>query len=254
MWKWKTSWITSLTIRAKRICSRYHLNQEINLIKDYAAWNGFPKRIANSIIKRALQANNSNTTRSKKANADSEKIFFNLNYSGEIAERMVKSCIKKLYRSFKREVNVKFVTHYKTTKMSFFTNTKDKTPSLNQSSVVYQFTCPGCSCNYIGKTERTLHERTEEHAYSNKKSNEQSAIYEHLSTCPYYSHIVDLLNVNNHDVDCNRFDTNQIRSNTIVLDKADNWNELLFKEALLIKSHTPSLNTGLKASKELQLF
>ena len=183
LWKWETSWITSLTIRAERICSRYHLDQEINLIKDYAAWNGFPKRIAKSIIKRALQANNSNTARSKKANADSIKIFFNLNYSGETVERMIKSCIKKLYRSFKREVNVKFVTHYKTTKMSFFTNTKDKTSSLSQSSVVYQFTCPGCSCNYIGKTERNLHERTEEHAYCNKKSNEQSAIYEHLSTC-----------------------------------------------------------------------
>ena len=167
---------------------------------------------------------------------------------------MVKSCIKKVYRSFKREINVKFVTHYKPTKMSFFINTKDKTPSLNQSFVVYKCTCPGCSCNYTGKTERTLHERTEEHAYPNKKSNEQSAIYEHLPSCPHYSHIVDLLNANNHDVNCNKFDINQIRSNTIVLDKADNWNELLFKEALLIKSHKPSLNTGLKPSKELQLF
>ena len=52
----------------------------------------------------------------------------------------------------------------------------------------------------------------------------------------------------------NNFDINQIRSNTIVLDKADNWNELLFKEVLLIKSHKPSLNTALKTSKELQLF
>ena len=41
---------------------------------------------------------------------------------------------------------------------------------------------------------------------------------------------MDLFNVNNHDVNCKKFDINQIRSNTIVLDKADNWNELLFKE------------------------
>ena len=52
----------------------------------------------------------------------------------------------------------------------------------------------------------------------------------------------------------NNFEVNQIRSNTIVLDKADNWNELLFKEVLLIKSLKSSLNTALKASKELQLF
>ena len=116
------------------------------------------------------------------------------------------------------------------------------------------FTCPGCSCNYICKTERTFHERTEEHAYPNKKSNEQSGIYEHLSTCPHYNHIREMFNVNNHDVNCSKFEINQIRSNTVVLDKADNWNELLFKEALLIKLHKPLLSTGLKASKELQLF
>ena len=134
-----------------------------------------------------------------------------MNYSGATAERMVKSCINELHRSFKREINVKFVTHYKTTKMLFFTNTKDKTPSLSQSSIVYKFTCPGCSCNYIGKTERTLHERMEKHTYHKKKSNKQSAIDKHLSTCPQYRHIVDLFYVNNHDVNFNKFDISQIR-------------------------------------------
>ena len=81
---------------------------------------------------------------------------------------MVKSCIKKIYKSFKRQINIKFVTHYKTTKISFFANAKGITPTLSQSSLVYKFTRPGCSCNYIGKTERTLHKRTEEHAYPNK--------------------------------------------------------------------------------------
>ena len=85
---------------------------------------------------------------------------------------MLKKCTKKLYKRFEREINVKFATHYKTKKNLFFTNTKDKTPSLSQSSVVHKFTCPGCGCNYIGKTGRTLHERTEEHPYPNKKNNE----------------------------------------------------------------------------------
>ena len=75
------------------------------------------------------------------------------------------------------------LSHTKTTKMLFFTSTKDKTPSLSQLYVVYMFTCPGFSCSYIGKMELILHERTEEHAYPNKKSNKQSAIYEHLSIC-----------------------------------------------------------------------
>ena len=75
LWKWKTSWITLLTIRTKRLCSRNQPNQEIKLIKYYAAYNGFPKRIANLIIKRAFQTNDSSTPRSKKANEDSIKIF-----------------------------------------------------------------------------------------------------------------------------------------------------------------------------------
>ena len=137
------------------------------------------------------------------------KIFFNLNYSGGTAKRMVKSYIKKLYKSFKLEINVKFVTHYKTTKISFFTNTKYTNNEF------------GCSCSYISKMELTLQESTEEYAYPSKKSYEQSAIYQHLATCPRYSHIVDLFNVNNHEVNRSKFDIKQIRGNTIVLDKAD---------------------------------
>ena len=49
-------------------------------------------------------------------------------------------------------------------KWSSFCNTKDRTPIINQTFVVYKFTCPGCSANYVGKTERTLYERCVEHA------------------------------------------------------------------------------------------
>ena len=51
-----------------------------------------------------------------------------------------------------------------------------------------------------------------------------------------------------------KFDVKQIRSNTIVLDRFKNWNELLFNENLMIIRHCPALNTGLRASKELQHF
>ena len=37
--------------------------------------------------------------------------------------------------------------------------------TLNQSFVLYEFVCPGCSANYVGKTERTLFERNVEHAW-----------------------------------------------------------------------------------------
>ena len=49
---------------------------------------------------------------------------------------MVKSCIKKLSKCLKMEdANIKFIVCYKTTKMFFYTNTKDKTPLWERSHI-----------------------------------------------------------------------------------------------------------------------
>ena len=96
------------------MCSRNHLNKEINLIKDDVAWNNFPKLIANLIIKRVLQTNDSNTIRSKKANKDSIKIFLNVNYSGKLlkewSNHASRNCIKvlneKLILNFSRTIKL----------------------------------------------------------------------------------------------------------------------------------------------------
>ena len=138
-----------------------------------------------------------------------------------------------------------------------FANTGPRDPPMLSPSI--------CSCILLFKensvfvkcpksTFSTLFERTEEHAYPNKKKNDQSAIYEHLHTCTHYNHIWDLFNLNMNDVHRRKFDINAIRDNTIVLDKSNNWNELLFKEALMIKRHRPILNTGLEPQKNCNCF
>lgn len=53
--------------------------------------------------------------------------------------------------------------------------TKDRTP-LNKDSAVYHFTSSGCRACYIGKTDRTLFERTAEHGGCDK----ENAIIKHL--------------------------------------------------------------------------
>ena len=47
---------------------------------------------------------------------------------------------------------------------------------------------------------------------------------------------------------------NYVRNNIRVVDKSDNWSVLLFKEALAIKDNYPQMNSGLKASRDLNLF
>ena len=124
----------------------------------------------------------------------------------------------------------------KTTKLCFFTSNKDKTPPLSRSNVVYEFTCPGCNSSYIGKTNRTLLVRTQEHALTDK----ESAIYKHLHYCDQIKHIQGLysspdvfVNENNPpSIAMNKeFLTQTVRGNTNIIDSDDNWNLLLYKEA-----------------------
>ena len=51
---------------------------------------------------------------------------------------------------------------------------------------------------------------------------ELSTFYERLLTSEYYNHIVDLFNVDNNSLNCNKFNICQIRNNTTVIDKASN--------------------------------
>ena len=111
---------------------------------------------------------------------------------GNAGEQLVKSCIKKLKRNTRKEIQVKFVT-YNTTKLSFFTNIKDCITKLAFSFVVYHFRCPGCHHDYIGKTETTLWERINEHGYRDK----DSVIYNHITNYKGVSYLVDLLNIKN---------------------------------------------------------
>ena len=73
------------------------------------------------------------------------------------------------------------------------------------------------------------------------------------------SYLVDLLNINNNSAECEKFDrkiftVNIVKENTCIIDKARQWDILLFKEVLKIKEKCSILNSGLKASKVLKLF
>ena len=49
LWRSKTSWIRSVAITAKKICSANFFNDEIKLIKRYTAWNGYPRNVVNFV-------------------------------------------------------------------------------------------------------------------------------------------------------------------------------------------------------------
>ena len=232
------------------------------------AWNGFPANFRCAILRKLKSKHNSTDSASFYSNTCSEnnsniiadenisKIWVRIPFLGKQGEFLVKKLIRKLQRNLTKPV--KFIVIYQTKKpkkVSYFLSKKDKIPDLEQNDLVYEFSCPGCSATYIGKTVRNLRTRLTEHAKSNT-----SAVSEHLTTCEHARHIADLHNlfdnVNDLNPDKPFSDYELITNNTKILQSLQhtNSNILLFLEALHIKFKRPALNNGLKASKELMLF
>ena len=133
LWKWKMAWIRPLADRAKKICSKESLTP---IDKEICVLERLP--YVNAIIKPDLP--NETLTNDVISNEEKYKIptvFINIDYPGEKGEHLLKKSFKKLRRSTNQKVN--FVCRYSVTKISFFTNMKDKFNKLNKSNVAYQF-------------------------------------------------------------------------------------------------------------------
>ena len=111
-------------------------------------------------------------------------------------------------------------------------STKDHVAMLSKSNVVYQVSCPGCGKTYIGKTKRTCHERSREHAWSDK----ESPLRNHLPICAHFQHLHGMLSMNNqlleNDIDSETIDDSSslrefsiesVRQSVKVLDVDSNW-------------------------------
>ena len=160
-------WISSLAHRAVKICSDNKLRRELARIKDLVAWNGFPKRVGQAIVKNKLKClNPDNNINNSENNTDVETIWINIPYLGDTRDHLLQTLKRKLKRHLINDVRFKVIQS--TQKFSYYTNMKDQISKLMKLYVVYQFKCPGCDKRYIGKTERNLCTRTEEHASTDK--------------------------------------------------------------------------------------
>ncbi|XP_019619742.1 PREDICTED: uncharacterized protein LOC109466463 [Branchiostoma belcheri] len=90
---------------------------------------------------------------------------------------------------------------------------KDKTEPEDTCGVVYHLTCEDCEAQYVGETERALRKRISEH------KRESSPVAQHMQT---YKH--------------------QPGKKVTILDRESRWFERGVKEAVHIRSRSPSLN------------
>ena len=242
--------IRSLASRAQKICSPVKLTNELKSIKKFASWNGFPKLVVDKIITKALSPKTQNQSSETETDI---VVYFRMPYCGTKGFTMYRSCISKIRRFLKNGKNIKFKLLNDVSRIEMFCSKKDVTPKLCRSNVVYRFTCPACGDSYVGKTERTLFERTREHGWSDKNS----AVHQHILKCDNLCFMQNQLCFDIPQLSPDERKAhylNIVRNNTSIVDSSPNRNILLFKEALYIKRLKPVLNNGLKASRDLYLF
>ena len=248
-WNHKIAWIRSLANRAKRLCTPNKLADEIRNIRRFASYNGFPRWIVNKVIKQSTEPTDRPTQEDQ--DTDTVDLYMFLPFFGKEAETVVQRTKKRIFKLLRKDKKIVFKIQFQTTKLSFFSSNKDKTPLLSDSSLIYQYSCPGCCASYIGKTESTLFNRTREHAWTDQKS----AVNKHFNTCHAWKHIVGLFEIgSDEEINRREFQINAVRQSTKILKRSDNWLKLAYLESLAIKEHKPTLNNGIKSCKELALF
>ena len=169
-------------------------------------------------------------------------------FIGRYGNILTKKFINKTRRLLKSPC--KFILNWRTTNSNCFLSCKDKTPDEYKSSVVYEFSCPGCRSTYIGKTDRCLYTRLKEHS-----TRENSEINSHINCCEHFQHIKSLMELSPHSTNpINTNLTELIFRSCKIIDRSDHWSLLLFKESLAIRRRKPDLNHGARVSKELIIF
>ena len=191
-------------------------------IKDNLQRNGFPLLFIDKIIKNYLDGKFSNTEPQDSANKIPPR-YYKLPFLGD-ASILLKNRLSKLVSRCCDNAKVKLI--FVPIKLNSFFSLKDVPRASLKSSVVYRFTCAGCSASYVGETSRHLTTRIKEHLETDKNSH----VYKHLrqsSQCK-------------DTADANCFS---------ILDSAPSKYQLKIKEGMYISWLNPILNKQVKSLK-----
>ena len=192
------------------------------------AWNGFPANVRSTVLKKLkvrynvdnlAEINNTGSLADNTPEENIPKVWLRVPYLGKQGEHLVRKLIRKLQRNLTKRV--KFIVIYQTKKISYFLPKKDKIPELDRNNLVYEFSCPSCSKTYIGKTSRNLRTRLTEHTPTITRTNNNSAISDHLTHCEHAKHLIDINNLydrlDNNNTDASFSYHHLITNNTKIL-------------------------------------
>ena len=157
--QYKIGLVKTLAYRVRRLCSESVLDFEFTKVKNTLIENGYPARF----IDKHLKLDNADST-DKELKAEKKQVFLNLSYKGDNLSMSTSKRLRKLVEFTFPAARLMVIHHSK----NMLTQSKlGKSSSTVISNCIYKFTCT-CGSMYIGRTERGLSDRINEHVF--KKS------------------------------------------------------------------------------------
>ena len=181
---YKINVLKTLISRGSKICSNFtNLNRELSFIVDFLFYNGYPKKLVYSTIRKFFE----NGINSQNSTNLEDIIYFKFPYFGHQSQKFKKE-IHDILKKYVPEFNFRLVFVNKCTVGSFF-RYKDTLPLDVRSSLVYQYSCPSCTYRYVGSTYRNFYMRVNEHSGKSFRTGQRvakpvcSSILDHSFLC-----------------------------------------------------------------------
>lgn len=201
----KTSVVSSLVTRAKRICTgEEQLERELKKIRQELSQNGYPRKFTKKIEQRILSPAEDAPRRTFHSRAA-------IPYVAGVSE-----ALSRVFSNYDLRV-----AHVPCAKLrGKLVNAKDKLPKEKYPGVIYKIPCGDCDCVYVGETGKFPRRLKEHQRDVNKKNVTANALAEHVET-------------HNHQIDWD--------SATIIA-KERNATTRLLVESLVIQTTSDTIN------------
>ena len=207
----KSGIISTLTRRAKNICTT-NLEEEINHLKEvFVELNHYPSQLVNRTIAATLSPPSTKPPR-----PESAPVKISIPYIGKPSHQ--------ISRLLKQQAGIDTTFSTSSTINNLLQANGRKQPDTkknNPKGVIYKIDC-NCGQSYIGETSRPVNTRIKEHQTSTTKLDNKSAISEHIQANP------------NHQIKWTDF--------TILAKHQSDFTKRKLTEAINIKRYRPLIN------------
>ena len=225
--KSKLNVLSCLVTRAVKICSPSKLDKELHNVSQIFKSLGYPEDLIRRTIKGQVKQSIVPVV-----NDDKPNVVIRLPYIGSVSERFRKQLSHAVDKCYD---NVRLQTIF-TTKTLINAKIKDRTPTLDNSNIIYKFVC-SCDSMYVGRTTQRLQVRVNQHvpkflvSFCKQPPNSRKPI----------THKTKLSAIGQHLKDNPQCGASYDASQFSVLARARSQFHLNVLEAVYIQSLTPNL-------------